>query len=69
MLEFRISGETAEVGCLADQLERAGYIVRRSKPYRNRDEEGCRIYLELDENKVKDWMLADLEKASLDDPS
>lgn len=24
MLEFRISGETAEVGCLADQLERAG---------------------------------------------
>ncbi|MED9895191.1 MAG: hypothetical protein UE667_04430 [Collinsella sp.] len=69
MLEFRISGETAEVGCLADQLERAGYIVRRSKPYRNRDEEGCRIYLELDENKVKDWMLANLEKASLDDPS
>ena len=48
MLEFRISGETAEVGCLADQLERAGYVVRRSKPYRNRDEEGCRIYLELD---------------------
>ncbi len=69
MLEFRISGETAEVGCLADQLERAGYIVRRSKPYRNRDEEGCRIYLELDENKVKDWMLANLEKVSLDDPS
>ena len=69
MLEFRISGETAEVGCLADQLERAGYIVRRSKPYRNRDEEGCRIYLELDENKVKDWMLANLEKAYLDDPS
>ena len=69
MLEFRIRGETAEVGCLADQLERAGYIVRRSKPYRNRDEEGCRIYLELDENKVKDWMLANLEKASLDDPS
>ena len=69
MLEIRISGETAEVGCLADQLERAGYIVRRSKPYRNRDEEGCRIYLELDENKVKDWMLANLEKASLDDPS
>lgn len=69
MLEFRISGETAEVGCLANQLERAGYIVRRSKPYRNRDEEGCRIYLELDEDKVKDWMLTNLEKASLDDPS
>lgn len=69
MLEFRISGETAEVGCLADQLERAGYIVRRSKPYRNRDEKGSRIYLELDEDKVKDWMLANLEKASLDDPS
>lgn len=69
MLEFRISGETAKASCLADQLERAGYIVRRSKPYRNRDEEGCRIYLELDENKVKDWMLANLEKASLDDPS
>lgn len=69
MLEFRISGETAEVGCLADQLERAGYIVRRSKPYRNRDEEGRRVYLELDEDKVKDWMLANLEKASLDDPS
>lgn len=69
MLEFRISGKTAEVGCLADQLERAGYIVRRSKPYRNRDEEGCRIYLELDEDKVKDWMLTNLEKASLDDPS
>ena len=31
MLEFRISGETAEVGCLADQLERAGYVVRRSR--------------------------------------
>ena len=43
MLEFRISGETAEVGCLADQLEGAGYIVRRSKLYRNSDEEGCRI--------------------------
>lgn len=69
MLEFRISGETAEVGCLADQLEGAGYIVRRSKLYRNSDEEGCRIYLELDEDKVKDWMLANLEKASLDDPS
>ena len=69
MLEFRISGETAEVGCLADQLERAGYIVRRSKPYRNREEKGSRIYLELDEDKVKDWMLANLEKASLDDPS
>lgn len=69
MIEFRISGEAAEVGCLADQLERAGYIVRRSMPYRNRDEEGCRIYLELDEDKVKDWMLANLEKASLDDPS
>lgn len=69
MLEFRISGETAEVGCLADQLERAGYIVRRSKLYRNSDEESCRIYLELDEDKVKDWILANLEKASLDDPS
>lgn len=69
MLEFRINGEAAEVGCLADQLERAGYIVRRSKPYRNRDEEGCRIYLELDEDKVMGWMLTNLEKASLDDPS
>ena len=69
MLEFRISGETTEVGCLADQLEGAGYIVRRSKLYRNSDEERCRIYLELDEDKVKDWMLANLEKASLDDPS
>lgn len=69
MLEFRISGETAEVGCLADQLERVGYVVRRSKSYRNMDEEGCRIYLELDEDKVMDWMLANLEKASLDDPS
>ncbi len=69
MLEFRISGETAEVGCLADQLERAGYVVRHSKPYRNRDEEGCRIYLEMDEEKVMGWMLANLEKASLDDPS
>lgn len=69
MLEFRISGETAEVGCLADQLERVGYVVRRSKPCRNMDEEGCRIYLELDEDKVMDWMLANLEKASLDDPS
>lgn len=69
MLEFRISGETAEVGCLADQLEGAGHIVRRSKLYRNSDEERCRIYLELDEDKVKDWMLANLEKASLDDPS
>lgn len=69
MLEFRISGETAEASCLADQLERAGYVVRRSKPYRNRDEEGCRIYLELDEDKVMGWMLANLEIASLDDPS
>ncbi len=69
MLEFRISGETAEVDCLADQLERAGYVVRRSKPHRNRDEEGCRVYLELDEDKVMGWMLANLEKASLDDPS
>lgn len=69
MLEFRISGETKEVCCLADQLERAGYVVRRSKLYRNSDEEGCRIYLELDEDKAKDWMLANLEKASLDDPS
>lgn len=69
MLEFRISGETAEVGCLADQLERAGYIVRRSKLYRNSDEKSCRIYLELDEDKVMGWMLANLEKASLDDPS
>ena len=62
MLEFRISGETAEVDCLADQLERAGYVGRRSKPYRNRDEEGCRIYLEMDEDKVMGWMLANLEK-------
>lgn len=69
MLEFRISGETAEVDCLADQLERAGYVVRRSKPYRRGDEEGCRVYLELDEDKVMGWMLANLEKASLDDPS
>ena len=69
MLEFRISGETAKASCLADQLERAGYVVRRSKPYRNRDEEGCRIYLEMDEEKVMGWMLANLEKASLDDPS
>lgn len=69
MLEFRISGETAEVGCLADQLERAGYVVKRSKPYRNRDEEGCRVYLELDEDKVRGWMLTNLEKASLDNPS
>ena len=69
MLEFRISGETAEVDCLADQLERAGYVVRRSKPYRNRDEEGCRGYLGLDEDKGMGWMLANLEKASLDDPS
>lgn len=69
MLEFRISGETAEVSCLADQLGRAGFVVRRSKPYRNRDEEGCRIYLELDEDKVMDWILANLEKAPLDDPS
>ena len=69
MLEFRISGEAAEVVCLADQLERAGYVVRRSKPYRNRDEEGCRIYLELDEDRVTDWMLANLEKASLDNHS
>ena len=50
-------------------MERAGYVVRRSKPYRNRDEEGCRIYLELDEDKVMGWMLANLEKASLDDSS
>ncbi len=69
MLEFRISGETAEVDCLANQLERSGYVVRRSKLYRNRDEEGCRVYLELDEDKVMGWMLANLEKASLDDPS
>lgn len=69
MLEFTISGETAEVDCLADQLERAGYVIRRSKHYRNRDEEGCRVYLELDEDKVMGWMLANLEKASLDDPS
>ena len=69
MLEFRISGETAKASCLADQLERAGYVVRRSKPYRNRDEEGCRIYLELDEDKVMGWMLANLEKAYLDNPS
>lgn len=26
MLEFRISGETAKASCLADQLERAGYV-------------------------------------------
>ena len=64
MLEFRISGETAKASCLADQLERAGYVVRRSKPYRNRDEEGC-----LDEDKVMGWMLANLEKAYLDNPS
>lgn len=69
MFEFRISGETAEASCLADQLERAGYVVRRSKPYRHRGEEGCRIYLEMDEEKVMGWMLANLEKASLDDPS
>lgn len=69
MLEFRISGETAEVSCLTDQLERAGYVVRRSKPHRNRDEKDCRIYLEMDEDKVMGWMLANLEKASLDDPS
>lgn len=69
MLEFRISGKTAEVDCLADQLERAGYVIRRSKHYRNRDEEGCRVYLELDEEKVMDRMLANLEKASLDDSS
>ena len=62
MLEFRISGETKEVCCLADQLERAGYVVRRSKPHRNRNKEGCRIYLELDEDKVMGWMLANLEK-------
>ncbi len=49
MLEFRISGETAEVCCLADQIEGAGYVVKRSKLYQNRDEESCRIYLELDE--------------------
>lgn len=54
---------------MADQLERAGYIVRRSKLYRNSDEESCRIYLELDEDKVMGWMLSNLEKASLDDPS
>lgn len=69
MLEFRISGQTAEVCCLADQLERAGYVASRSKPYRNSDEGGCRVYLELDEEKVMDWMLANLGKASLDDPS
>lgn len=46
MLEFRISGETAEVCCLADQIEGAGYVVKRSKLYQNRDEESCRIYLE-----------------------
>ncbi len=69
MLEFRLSGETKEACCLADQLERAGYVLRRSKPYSNRDEEGCRIYLELDEDKVMDWMLANLEKAPLDDLS
>lgn len=69
MLEFRISGETAEVDCLADQLERTGYVVRRSKPYRNRDEEGCRVYLELDEDKVMGWVLANFKKASIDDPS
>lgn len=69
MLEFRISGETAEACCLADQIEGAGYVVKRSKLYQNRDEESCRIYLELDEVKVMDWMLANLEKASLDDPS
>lgn len=62
MLEFRISGETKEVCYPADQLERAGYVVRRSKPHRNRDEEGCRIYLEMDEDKVMGWMLANLEK-------
>lgn len=69
MLEFRISGETAEVDCLADQLERAGYVASRSKPYRNSNEEGCRVYLELDEEKVMDWMLTNLGKAPLDDPS
>lgn len=69
MLEFRISGEPAEVCCLADQFEGAGYVIKCSKPYHNRDEEGCRIYLELDEDKVKDWMFTNLEKASLDDPS
>lgn len=69
MLEFRISGEAAKASCVADQLEKAGYVVRRSKPYRNRNEEDCRIYLELDEDKVIGWMLANLEKASLDDPS
>lgn len=69
MLEFRISGKTAEVCCLADQLESAGYVASRSKPYRNGDEKDCRVYLELDEEKVIDWMLANLGKASLDDPS
>lgn len=69
MLEFRISGETAEVDCLVDQLERAGYVASRSKPYRNSNEEGCRVYLELDEEKVMDWMLTNLGKAPLDDPS
>lgn len=49
MLEFRISGGTAEVCCLADQIEGAGYVVKRSKLYQNKDEESCRIYLELDE--------------------
>lgn len=68
MLEFRISGKTAEVRCLADQLERAGHVASRSKPYRNSDEEGCRVYLELDEKKVMDWMLINLGQASLDDP-
>lgn len=69
MLEFRISGKTAEVCSLADQFERAGYVTSRSKPYRNSDEKGCRVYLELDEEKVMDWMLTNLGKASLVDPS
>ena len=51
------------------QIEGAGFVVKRSKLYQNRDEESCRIYLELDEDKVMGWMLANLEKASLDDPS
>lgn len=38
-------------------------------PIEHRDEEGCRVYLELDEDKVMGWMLANLEIASLDDPS
>lgn len=62
MLEFRISGKTAEVCCLADQLERAGYVASRSKPYRNSDEGGCRVYLELDEKRSWTGCLPTLEK-------